>query len=125
MGRISALSPAGGVVGGGGHLPPADALRALFRAHYQKLVNDYPYPEYKDKDNSPRFVAPATPAADAQDEHDGEGVAQPEAALTYCCRHCGQSDKLQKAEGQCRQPGTLINDTARVKDDGLVLGVLR
>lgn len=62
----------------------ASSLRSLFRAHYQKLVNDYPYPEYgKDKDTSPRFVAP--PAAPPP---------LPE-AVTFSCKHCGQSDKLQ------------------------------
>lgn len=65
----------------------ATSLRSLFRAHYQKLVNDYPYPEYgKDKDNPPRFVAPAA---------DPPGLPE---ALTISCKHCGQSDKLQAEE---------------------------
>ncbi|KAE8747616.1 hypothetical protein FOCC_FOCC005595 [Frankliniella occidentalis] len=91
MGRISGPVSSAGV---GGQLT-TDTLRALFRAHYQKLVNDYPYPEYKDKDNSPRFVAPA----DQQQQPPLPPAKTPAAttvdAVTYNCKHCGQSDKLQ------------------------------
>lgn len=104
MGRISA--PLNMASTGGGHhqlTTSADALRALFRSHYQKLVNDYPYPEYpgKDKDTSPIFVAPAqcpphgTHGTPPATEEGGSGERGASEALTYNCRHCGHSDKLQ------------------------------